>query len=388
VSLLRRLTAQVPTVVLARRNVARAKTRSVLAVLAIVIGVVAIGGIGVGGEAFKQDQLSAYESFGGTATVSPVFYQDQPELRTFDEQDIQEISQAADSATVIPVRRVRGLIRGPDGDTIVFATAQGIDDPSRFYETEAGEIPSNFERVAVVGSAFAESNDVSVGDQVRVGGEVDESFRVAGIIRQQGRGDPLGADRSVFVPNTVFDRDGYDEIVLQADVQVAGIEAVSESVRSQMNQRRDRVRVTTSASRQEQQEQQFEIINQFLLGISAISLLVAAVTIANTMLMSAIEREGEIGVLRAVGYSKFAVVRLLVAESTLLGVVGVGIGAPLALLIGAVANQLLIGNPLAFTVTGLSYIALGVVFGVLTALVGGLYPAWRAANKRPVEALG
>ncbi len=387
-SLLRRLTAQVPTVVLARRNVARAKTRSVLAVLAIVIGVVAIGGIGVGGEAFKQDQLSAYENFGGTATVSPVFYENDPDSRTLDEQQIQQIRQAADGAAVVPVRGADGIIRGPDGDTIVFSSAVGIDDPSRFYETKAGEIPANFERVAVVGAAFAESNDVSVGDQVRVVGEIDESFRVAGIIRQQGSGDPLSADRSVFIPNTVFDRDGYDEVILQANVQVAGIESVSESVRSQMNQRQQRVRVTTSASRQEQQEQQFEIINQFLLGISGISLLVAAVTIANTMLMSAIEREGEIGVLRAVGYSKFAVVRLLVAESTLLGVVGVAIGAPLALVIGAVANELLIGDPLAFTATGLLYVGVGVVFGVLTALVGGLYPAWRAANKRPVEALG
>jgi putative ABC transport system permease protein len=148
------------------------------------------------------------------------------------------------------------------------------------------------------------------------------------------------------------------------------------------------VSVTTSQSRKEQQNRQFTLINQFLLGISGISLLVAAVTIANTMLMSAIEREGEIGVLRAVGYSKFAVVRLLVAEATLLGVVGVAIGAPLALGVGAVANQLLVGDPLAFTVTGLSYIATGVVFGVVTALIGGLYPAWRAANKRPVEALG
>jgi putative ABC transport system permease protein len=68
--------------------------------------------------------------------------------------------------------------------------------------------------------------------------------------------------------------------------------------------------------------------------------------------------------------------------------VGVAIGAPLALVIGAVANELLIGDPLAFTATGLLYVGVGVVFGVLTALVGGLYPAWRAANKRPVEALG
>lgn len=387
-SLLRRLTAQVPTVVLARRNVSRATTRSALAVLAIVIGVVAIGGIGVGGEAFKQDQLAAYEDFGGTATVTPVFYPDEPDSRTFDEQEIKRIQQAAGSGTLVRTRSVNGIVFGPDGEPIVFASPTGIDDPSKFYEAKAGEIPENFQRTVVVGSAFADSNDVSVGDKLRVAGELDSEYRVAAVLEQQGNGDPLGADRAVFVPNAEFDRDTYDQVIVRANVQVAGIDTVAENVRSELNGRRDAVSVTTSQSRKEQQEQQFDLINQFLLGISAISLLVAAVTIANTMLMSAIEREGEIGVLRAVGYSKFAVVRLLVAESTLLGVLGVAIGTPVALGVGVVANELLIGDPLAFTVTGLTYIGVGVVFGVLTALVGGLYPAWRAANKRPVEALG
>lgn len=387
-SLLRRLTAQVPTVVLARRNVSRATTRSALAVLAIVIGVVAIGGIGVGGEAFKQDQLAAYEGFGGTATVTPVFRPGDPGGRTFDEQEINRIRQAAGSGEIVKTRSFNGLVNGPDGDPIVFASSTGIDDPSKFYEAKAGEIPENFDRTVVVGSGFADSNDVSVGDKLRLVGEIDKEYRVSAVLKEQGSGDPLRADRSVFVPNSQFDRETYDRLIIQANVQVAGIETVAENVRSELNGRRDTVSVTTSQSRKEQQEQQFELINQFLLGISGISLLVAAVTIANTMLMSAIEREGEIGVLRAVGYSKFAVVRLLVAEATLLGVLGVAIGAPVALGVGVVANELLVGNPLAFTETGLWYIGVGVAFGVLTALVGGLYPAWRAANKRPVEALG
>ncbi|WP_343122546.1 FtsX-like permease family protein [Haloferax sp. ATB1] len=105
------------------------------------------------------------------------------------------------------------------------------------------------------------------------------------------------------------------------------------------------------------------------------------------MLMTAIEREREIGVMRAVGYPKRAVVSLLLAEATILGLVGAAIGVPLALGIGMVLNQFLVGDPLAFTAAGLRYVALGALFGVLTSLFAGVYPAWKSANKRPVEAL-
>jgi putative ABC transport system permease protein len=165
------------------------------------------------------------------------------------------------------------------------------------------------------------------------------------------------------------------------------VDAAATAIEDEFNQRRRTVDVSTVQDQRDQFEQFFGTVNQFLIGIGAISLLVAAVTIANTMLMSAIERAGEIGVLRAVGYPKRAVVSLLVAEATILGVVGAVIGAPIALGIGMVVNQVLVGDPLAFTTAGLRYVGIGVAFGVVTALVAGVYPAWKAANRRPVEVL-
>jgi len=63
------------------------------------------------------------------------------------------------------------------------------------------------------------------------------------------------------------------------------------------------------------------------------------------------------------------------------------VGVPLALGAGVAANAVLTGDPLGFTATGLSYIGVGVGAGIVTSLVGGLYPAWKAANKRPVAVL-
>mgnify|MGYP006279013955 FL=1 len=169
--------------------------------------------------------------------------------------------------------------------------------------------------------------------------------------------------------------------------RTGSIDGATESLESEFNTRQRNIDVEKVQEQRDQFEQLFGTINQFLIGVGSISLLVAAVTIANTMLMSAIEREQEIGVMRAVGYPKTAVVSLLIAESAILGLVGAVVGVPIALGLGMVLNQVLVGDPLAFTTTGLQYVGIGALFGIVTSVVAGVYPAWKAANKRPVEAL-
>ncbi len=390
---LRRLAVQFPTLVLARRNLSRATARTVLAVVAIVIGVVAIGAIGTGGEAFKQDQLEAYEGFGGTATVDPVFYPgagDDPDT-TFTDAEIGRMRRASGGATVLPVVEPAGsFVRSPSGDPLLTVQVRGLGNPGAFYDAQAGEIPANWRRSVIVGSRVAADNDIQPGDRmtVLVNGEFERSFRVVAVLEPQGFADPLSADQAVFVPLAQFDDAEYGQAIVRVDPQVRSIDAAAAGIEAEFNDRRRTVDVSTVQDQRQQFEQFFATVNQFLIGIGAISLLVAAVTIANTMLMSAIEREGEIGVFRAVGYPKRAVVSLLVAEATILGLVGAAIGAPVALGIGAVVNQLLVGDPLAFTDAGLRYVGLGVGFGIVTALVAGIYPAWKAANRPPVEVLG
>jgi len=390
---LRRLAVQFPTLVLARRNLSRATARTVLAVVAIVIGVVAIGAIGTGGEAFKQDQLEAYEGFGGTATVDPVFYPEEggePDT-TFTDAEIGRMRRASGGATVLPVVEPAGsFVRSPEGDPLLTVQVRGLGDPGAFYDARAGTIPANWRRSIIVGSRVANDNDIQPGDRmaVLVNGEFERSFRVAAVLEPQGFADPLSADQTVFVPLAQFDDGEYGRAIVRVDPQVRSVDDAAAGIESEFNDRRRTVDVSTVQDQRQQFEQFFATVNQFLIGIGAISLLVAAVTIANTMLMSAIEREGEIGVFRAVGYPKRAVISLLVAEATILGIVGAAIGAPVALGIGAVVNQVLVGDPLAFTDAGLRYVGLGVGFGIVTALVAGIYPAWKAANRPPVEVLG
>jgi putative ABC transport system permease protein len=193
----------------------------------------------------------------------------------------------------------------------------------------------------------------------------------------------LNADRTVFVPLSQFDDPEYGTAVVQVDPQVGSVQEEIDRIESAFNGRGRNVDGSTAQQQREQFTEMMGTITQFLIGIGAISLLVAAVTIANTMLMSAIEREGEIGVLRAVGYPKRAVVTMLVAESTILGVIGAVVGIALTLLVGLVLNAQLVGDPLAFTASGFQAMGLGAGFGIVAALS----PAWKAASKRPVEVL-
>jgi putative ABC transport system permease protein len=103
--------------------------------------------------------------------------------------------------------------------------------------------------------------------------------------------------------------------------------------------------------------------------------------------MAVIKRREEIGVLRAVGYGRGDIVRILLAEAAMLGLAGAAVGTLLATVAAMVANSVFLGDPFAFTRSALLYLGGAAGFGVVTSLVAGAYPAWRAANERPVEAL-
>jgi putative ABC transport system permease protein len=129
-------------------------------------------------------------------------------------------------------------------------------------------------------------------------------------------------------------------------------------------------------------------------GIGGIALVVAAVGVVNTMVMSILERTREIGVMRAVGARRSTVSRLFTFEAGLLGffggIIGLVIGYAAVLVANPLVNKQLQGNNIqSSNIIGLPlWLILGVVG--LTTVIGilaGLYPARRAAKLDPVEAL-
>lgn len=129
------------------------------------------------------------------------------------------------------------------------------------------------------------------------------------------------------------------------------------------------------------------LISKAALVIVVLALIIGGISVANTMLLSVVERRGEFAVMTAVGWSGPQVAGLVLAEGVAISLLGAGFG----LLLGAVGSRLLVRalDVSAFVSPELSASVLvaGVLVGVSIGVVGGLYPAWRAARLPPAAGL-
>jgi putative ABC transport system permease protein len=137
----------------------------------------------------------------------------------------------------------------------------------------------------------------------------------------------------------------------------------------------------------------FSILQLFLGGIAAISLLVAGIGIMNIMIVSLIERTREIGILKALGMKSRTVLTIFLGESVIIGLMGAIIGIILGWILANITARVL-GSGLfgggGFTVTPLltpEVFVGALAFGVGVSVIFALYPAWRASKLKPVEAL-
>lgn len=132
------------------------------------------------------------------------------------------------------------------------------------------------------------------------------------------------------------------------------------------------------------------IITGFLLGVAAISLLVGAIGIANTMYTSVLERRKEIGVMKAVGAKNSDITLIFLIESGLLGLTGGIIGVLLGMGIGKIIEYIavtVIGTNLLKVVFPIYLIIGCLVFAFLVGALSGTIPAIQASKIRPVQAL-
>jgi putative ABC transport system permease protein len=309
---------------------------------------------------------------------------------TITEKQLGQLEKVGDVESVIPVLTSTGRVEYKGEAT--FGNIYGIkkDDALLLVDVEEGKMFRAGSSDCVVGTSLASHFELKIGGKVTV---KDSQFRVVGILEEAGFGFGISPDQAVFISPQAYEKiyedqeDGYNNVVMKVKT-VDDVEIVKTAIEDRLNKKEDVVQVLATNSILDSIDDIFNSISLFLMGIGSISLLVAGVSILNVMLMSTMERTKEIGIMKAVGASRKDVLKMFMMEALFLGIAASLVGGVLSLGGGFVVNILILKeSSYFFAPSNFLYIIAGVLFGVVTSLAGGMYPAWKAANMRPLDAL-
>ncbi|OIB55536.1 ABC transporter permease [Natrialba sp. SSL1] len=432
---------------LAWRSIGSHRLRSALTTLGIIIGIAAVIAFvtlgaslqaGLLGDISPDDQRNLYgwaadpDTEGGPlAGAQPVFTQD-------DLERVDELEDVDAAYGYMPISTQALAYDGeltPQSDALIAAGPPYIR-PATIDEGRQFEMG---EREAVINPAVAGQfeENVSVGDEltiVRQGGE-QTSVTVVGITDSSEGLSPFeGFEPSprVYVPTDPYyteEVDGIgagfedgeaaedeageaepadddnDEPATAEDARFLAIVVEAPSAdEGDIDQARDsalavlesgdsdasellgddlEITMQTSTELLQQLQDVLDLLQNFIVGIAAISLVVGSIGIANIMLVSVTERTREIGIMKAVGAQNRDVLGLFLTEAVVLGIIGAILGTVLGLAVGY-AGAWYIDIPLVYPY---EYVALAVAVGILVGVLSGLYPAWRAARTDPIDAL-
>jgi len=392
---------------LALRSVRLHFLRSVLAALGIVIGVVAIASMGMMGANMTltiTDQLSdmanilvvrpssggggfGFGPMGGGSSAS--------NEEAITEKQFKSIDRlAAKYGTVYALYSTSETIEmGRDRGR---ATIYGLDTDvlPEILNLQEGGYPKSTTSV-IIGPALAERRGLSIGSRIDIGDSEEgnvTTVRVTGIIQERGMSFDLSTDSAIIGSEKlftgIFGGEGeYDQVNIVLE-NINDAETVKTEITEELNKKEETVSVQDSSRMMETITSSLSTMTTFVMAIAGISLLVAAVSIFNVMLMSVTERIREIGILRSIGTQKSEVRRMFLYEATILGVVGAGIGAGVSLLFGYLFVLAMIGTTdYFFEPSSLMFVLEAVIVGVIICVISGVYPAWRASNLDPIEAL-
>jgi putative ABC transport system permease protein len=388
------------------------RLRSLLTTVGIVVGVAAVIVLVALGNGMKAQFNDQFSKLANQITVTPVSggVASGGVARRLTDQDVtalQDPRQAPDVASVSPsmtgsVTLTVGQVQERAG--LVGATENYLELLDRKIAAgswlTSAQIAGN-ERRAVLGQQAvallwgpgADLGEV-VGSTIRVS---RSSFKVVGVLDSDGQDDnvvivPFGTSRAYLVGNNAGE---VDQIIVKS-TSVDTVDRAAGEVTDVLDGRHyikaaaDRDFNVRSFTQLLNKSTQFiNFLTMFIVAVAAISLLVGGIGVANIMLVSVTERTREIGIRKAVGAPRRAILRQFLSEAVMLtglgGVIGVVIGVGVALAGGTMVPKWIPEFPTPVLTVAPVLVAFGVSLAI--GVLAGGYPANRAARMRPIEAL-
>jgi len=369
------------------------KMRSFLTMLGIIIGVMALVvlvSLVNGATGAVTNSITALGNDMVTVNVqddkgSPIRLEDLDEIAA-----LEAVGDAAPSGSLSATAKFgySDVTVSLYGTTPAYYNVQGLNlKYGRFLKTADVE---NASYVTVLAYNTAEElfgkADV-VGEQLTIGGR---NFLVVGVLEEDTSlfASMIGG-YSAYAPFTVESRMADEPYVTAVSVSPGGNTDETESqvnayMLARFNQDEDAFRLMNMSSISDAMSTVTGTLSLLLGGIAAISLLVGGIGIMNIMLVSVTERTKEIGIRKAIGAGKKSIMMQFLIEALVVSLMGCLFGLALSWLILQIAT--VVAKTITFSMS-IGVVLLAVGFSSAIGLIFGLYPANKAANKHPIEAL-
>lgn len=391
------------------KTLAANKVRSALSMLGILIGVAAVVtmlALGHGAQKAIENQLASLGSNllvlrAGAVRVGGVAQESGVRVRITTDDVAVLTSQISDIKEAAPQVQGRGQVTylNKNWNTTVMGVSPQFAK-IRSSEPVMGRFFSESENqkrslVAVVGMTvirelFGEKNPI--GEYIKIN---KINFLVIGVLPEKGAQGPQDQDDRVVIPvqtgmYRLFGKDYVDSVDIEV-VSPDKLDTVQDSIKEVLNKRHrvpvsaqdDAFQIFNMADLQAALSESSKTMSLLLSSIAAISLLVGGIGIMNIMLVSVTERTREIGLRKAIGARKFDILMQFLAESVVVSVMGGLLGIFLAWGVTVSLSKSL-GWPMSIS---LDSVLISFFFSAFIGIVFGIYPAKKASDLHPIDAL-